>query len=176
MAPIDDLIVGVSYAYIHGDFDEFPDVCGTLDPTNCFIGKDFAKRGGSPDNQFNLYADYVFARTSLGEVTGYVNLNWQDEWFASAAYPALVAVSRNGPTVPVLYENRELDARTLIDARLSLENVEVGDGMMRFTLWGKNLTDESYPTYGINFGNDLGLITQNYGDPRTFGIEVAYEY
>ncbi len=176
VAPIDDLIVGVSYAYIHGDFDEFPDLCGTLDPTNCLIGKDFAKRGGSPDNQFNLYADYVFARTSWGEVTGYVNLNWQDEWFASAAYPALVAVSRGGPTVPVLYENREMDARTVVDARLSLENVEVGDGAMRFTLWGKNLTDEDYSTYGINFGNELGLITQNYGDPRTYGIEIAYEY
>jgi iron complex outermembrane receptor protein len=47
---------------------------------------------------------------------------------------------------------------------------------MRFTLWGKNLTDEDYSTYGINFGNDIGLLTQNYGDPRTFGIEVAYEY
>ncbi|MBK6740369.1 MAG: TonB-dependent receptor [Haliea sp.] len=176
VAPIDDLVIGLSYAYIHGDFDEFPDVCGTLDPANCLIGKDFAVRGGSPDNQFNLYADYVFARTSVGEVTGYVNLNWQDEWFASAAYPALVAVSRNGPTVPVLYDNPEMDARTVVDARLSLENVEVGDGAMRFTLWGKNLTDEDYSTYGINFGNDIGLLTQNYGDPRTFGIEVAYEY
>ncbi|MEZ5573837.1 MAG: TonB-dependent receptor [Halioglobus sp.] len=176
VAPIDDLIVGVSYAYIHGDFDEFPDVCGTLEPDNCLIGKDFAKRGGSPDNQFNLYADYVFARTSVGEITGYLNLNWQDEWYASAAYPALVPVSRGGPTVPVLYENREMDARTVIDGRLSLENVEVGDGTMRFTLWGKNLTDEDYSIYGINFGNDIGLITQNYGDPRTFGIEVAYEY
>ncbi|MCB1704030.1 MAG: TonB-dependent receptor [Halioglobus sp.] len=176
VAPIDDLIVGLSYAYIHGDFDEFPDVCGTLDPSDCLIGKDFAKRGGSPDNQFNLYADYVFARTAWGEVTGYLNLNWQDQWYASAAYPALVTVSRGGPTVPILYENRELDSRTLVDARLSLENVEVGGGTMRFTLWGKNLTDESYPTYGINFGNDIGLITQNYGDPRTYGIEVAYEY
>ena len=176
VAPIDDLVIGVAYAYIHGDFDEFPDVCGTLDPTNCLIGKDFAVRGGSPDNQFNLYADYVFARTSLGEVTGYVNLNWQDEWYASAAYPALVAVSRNGPTVPVLYDNPPMDTRTVVDARLSLENVEVGDGAMRFTLWGKNLTDEDYSTYGINFGNDIGLLTQNYGDPRTFGIEVAYEY
>ncbi|MCB1690485.1 MAG: TonB-dependent receptor [Halioglobus sp.] len=179
VAPIDDLIIGASYAYIHGDFDEFPDLCGTAVPVTCLEGKDFAERGGSPDNQFNLYADYVFARTSWGEVTGYLNLNWQDEWYASAAYPALVNTAPRGAppaTVPVLYENREMDGRTLIDARLSLENVEVGDGMMRFTLWGKNLTDEDYPLYGINFGNEVGLITQNYGDPRTYGIEVAYEY
>ncbi len=32
VAPIDDLVVGLSYAYIHGDFDEFPDLCGTNVP------------------------------------------------------------------------------------------------------------------------------------------------
>ncbi|MBK6512003.1 MAG: hypothetical protein IPG06_22930 [Haliea sp.] len=54
--------------------------------------------------------------------------------------------------------------------------MEVGDGAMRFTLWGKNLTDEDYSTYGINYSNDISLLAQNYGDPRTFGIPVAYEY
>jgi iron complex outermembrane receptor protein len=170
VAPVDDLLVGISYSYIHGDFDEFPDLCGTNEPVTCLKGTDFAKRGGSPDNQVNLYADYIFARTSVGEITGYLNLNWQDEWYASAAYPAIVGGD------PVAQYNQELDSRTVLDGRISLESVEVGGGMMRFTLWGKNLTDEDYPTYGVNFGNDLGLIEQNYGDPRTYGIEVAYEY
>jgi iron complex outermembrane receptor protein len=169
-APIDDLIVGVSYSYIHGDFDEFPDVCGTNEPVTCIKGTDFAKRGSSPDNQVNLYADYIFARTSIGEVTGYFNLNWQDKWYETAGWPAVV----NGD--PVVYPFQEMDSRTVLDARLSLEEVAVGDGTMRFTLWGKNLTDEDYPTYSINFGSSIGLVTENYGDPRTYGIEVAYEY
>lgn len=128
VAPIDDLVIGVAYAYIHGDFDEFPDVCGTLDPTNCLIGRISRCTAVRPTTSSMCTPTIVFARTSLGEVTGYVNLNWQDEWFASAANPALVAVSRNGPTVPVLYDNPEMDARTVVDARLSLENDEVGDG------------------------------------------------
>lgn len=69
-----------------------------------------------------------------------------------------------------------MDGRTLLDARLSLEEEAVGDGMMRFTLGGKNLTNEDFATYSINFGASIGLITENYGDPRTWGIEVAYEY
>ena len=47
---------------------------------------------------------------------------------------------------------------------------------LRVSLWGKNLTDEDYSSYGINFGKDLGLKTENYGDPRTYGVEVAYEF
>lgn len=170
VAPIDDLVIGLSYSHIHGDFDEYPDLCGTNTPVTCIEGTDFAKRGASPDNQVNLYADYIFARTSVGEITGYLNVNWQDEWYETAAWTAVVGGD------PVVYPHIEMDSRTLVDGRLSLENVSVGDGVMRFTLWGKNLTDESYSTYGINFGADLGLIAENYGDPRTYGIEVAYEY
>jgi iron complex outermembrane receptor protein len=115
-------------------------------------------------------ANYVFARTSIGEITGFVNLNRQDKWYETAAWPAVM----NGD--PVVYPFQEMVERTVVDARLSLEQVEVGDGTMRFTLWGKNLTDEDYSTFSINFGSSLGLITENYGDPRTFGVEVAYEY
>ncbi|MEZ5568252.1 MAG: hypothetical protein R3E54_07945 [Halioglobus sp.] len=69
-----------------------------------------------------------------------------------------------------------MDARTVLDARLSLENIELGDGSLRVSLWGKNLTDADYPVYSINFGASVGLITENYGDPRTWGVELAYEF
>ena len=170
VVPIEDMVVGLSYSYLDGDFEEFPDLCGDNAPTDCIPGEDFANRGASPDNQFNLYADYLFARTDFGEITGWVNLNWQDEWFTTAASTAVI------DGTPVVYEPQVMDERTVIDARLSLENIEVGDGNLRFTLWGKNLTDEDYSTYGINFGASLGLLTENYGDPRTWGLEVAYEY
>ncbi|MCR9103791.1 MAG: TonB-dependent receptor [Gammaproteobacteria bacterium] len=170
VVPVEDMVVGLSYSYLDGDFEEFPDLCGDNAPADCIPGEDFANRGASPDNQFNLYADYLFARTDFGEITGWVNVNWQDEWFTTAASTAVI------DGTPVIYEPQVMDERTVIDARLSLENIEVGDGNLRFTLWGKNLTDEDYSTYGINFGANLGLLTENYGDPRTWGLEVAYEY
>lgn len=52
---------------------------------------------------------------------------------------------------------------------------EVGDATMRVTLFGENLTDDDYPVYSINFVA-LGLITEQYGGPRTWVIELAYEY
>jgi len=69
----------------------------------------------------------------------------------------------------------DFDERTLVDGRLSLEDISVGEGNMRLTLWGKNLTDADYPVYSINFGA-LGIITEQYGAPRTWGVELAYEY
>ncbi len=166
-APIEDLLLSLSYSHIHGDYDEFPDVCGT---TTCLSGVKYAKREMSPSNQVNFSADYVFARTTMGEVTGFLGVNWQDEWYENTLWSEVLASGE-----PVIHPFLRMDARALVNARLSLEEIEVGDGKMRVSLWGNNLTDEDYPTYGINFGG-LALITEDYGPPRTWGVEVAYEY
>jgi iron complex outermembrane receptor protein len=67
------------------------------------------------------------------------------------------------------------DDRTLINARLSLSEVAVGDGSLRVSLWGKNLTDEEYRNWGIDFGS-LGFAGDVYGEPRTYGLDVSYQY
>ncbi len=167
-APLEDMVVALSYAYINGDFDDYPDVCGTNVPTTCLDGTRAARRT-SPDYQLNASLDYVFARTGLGDVRGYLQVNHQGEWDENPMWSGLVGGE------PVIYDQIGMDARTLVDARLSLENIQIGDSTLRVTLWGRNLLDDDYPTYSINFGG-LGLITEQYGPPRTYGIEVNYEY
>lgn len=169
VAPMDDLVLGLSYAYIHGDFDKFPDVCGPTEPRNCISGVRNALRPYSPSNQLNLSADYTFARTSYGDITGFVRVNWQDEWYENALWNGIV------DDQPVIYPSEVMDERTVVGARLSLENIQVGDATMRVTLFGENLTDDDYPVYSINFGA-LGLVSEQYGAPRTWGVELAYEY
>jgi iron complex outermembrane receptor protein len=168
-APLEDLVLGLSYAYINGDFEEYPDICGTNVPQTCIRGVDYARRGSSPDNQLNFTADYVFARTAIGDITGFLRVNWQDEWIESSLWSGVVSGE------PVVYPFQGMDERTVVGARLSLENIRLGDGAMRVTLWGDNLTDDDYPVFSINFGG-LGLITEQYGAPRTWGVEFAYEY
>lgn len=167
VAPVDDLVVGISYAYINGDFDEYTDVCGTVGP--CVDGVEAAVRPYSPSNQLNVSADYLFAKTRYGDVTGFVRVNWQDQWAENALW------SGNIDGQAVAYPSGVMDERTVVGARLSLENIKVGDATMRVTLFGENLTDDDYPVYSINFGA-LGIITEQYGAPRTWGVELDYEY
>ncbi|MEQ9395227.1 TonB-dependent receptor [Haliea sp.] len=168
-APVEDLIVGLNYAYVHGHYDEFPELCGTNVPQTCLDTTDAAKRGSAPSNQLTASADYVFARTSFGDIRGYLQASWQDEWYESALWTG------NYAGEPFIYDHQIMDERTLVNARFSLENVKAGDGLLTFALWGKNLTNDDYPTFGINFGG-LGIITEQYGPPRTYGLDVTYEY
>jgi outer membrane receptor protein involved in Fe transport len=46
---------------------------------------------------------------------------------------------------------------------------------LRVSLWGKNLTDEEYINWGIDFGA-LGWAGATYGEPRTYGLDVVYTY
>ncbi|GAB3270987.1 hypothetical protein GCM10027297_02810 [Parahaliea aestuarii] len=167
-APLEDLIVSLGYSYVHGDFEEYPDVCGTNVPVTCVDGSSEASRA-SPGTQLTASLDYIFARTSIGEVRGYLQANYQEDWPENSLWSAVISGE------PVIYDRQGMDARTLVDARLSLENIALGDGVLRITAWGKNLLDDDYPTFAINFGS-LGLITEQYGPPRTYGLEVAYDY
>ncbi|RLQ21358.1 TonB-dependent receptor [Seongchinamella sediminis] len=173
VVPFENMIASLGYSYVHGDFEEFPDTC-TFNPDGspiaCLDGAKAALRGTSPSNQLNVSLDYTFAYTSYGEITGFLQANWADEWAESALWTGAV-----GDT-PVNYPHQMMDQRTLVTARLSLEQIPVGDGMMRVSLWGNNLLDDDYPTFSINFGGALGLITEQYGEPRTYGLELNYEY
>jgi outer membrane receptor protein involved in Fe transport len=68
-----------------------------------------------------------------------------------------------------------LDERTVVNARLGIDNVELGNGTLRASLWSKNIFDQDYPTFGINFGQ-LGLITEQYAEEARFGLAVTYEF
>jgi iron complex outermembrane receptor protein len=68
------------------------------------------------------------------------------------------------------------EARWLMGARVSLNNIQVGDsGALRISAWGKNLADEEYREWGIDFGS-LGYAGNVYGMPRSYGIDVVYTF
>ena len=163
-----DMLLNLSYSHISGDFEEFPDICGT-DPTNCLTGEDFAKRAQSPDNMLSVSLDWAIADLGFAELTAYVQANWQDEWYETALWQAVVAGQ------PVVYDHQVMDERTIVNGRINLENISVGEGNMRVSLWGRNLTDDDYPTFAINYGG-LGPIAEQYGAPRMWGIDFTYEY
>jgi hypothetical protein len=46
---------------------------------------------------------------------------------------------------------------------------------LRASLWARNAFDQDYNTFGINFAS-LGLITEQYGEEATFGLDITYEF
>ena len=60
------------------------------------------------------------------------------------------------------------DSYWTFDGRISLTS----EGGWSFSLWGKNLSDESYVVQGVNNGA-LGVGFRTYNAPRTFGVTMA---
>lgn len=166
VAATDDLLLGLNYGYIHGDFDRFADTCGT---NGCLDTDRLARRSNSPDNQLSLTVDYTIARLDYGELRGHLGVYWQDK-----SYTSSLNTGTYGTNV-VAYAPTEADERTLVNVRLGMDQIAVGQGTMTVALWGKNIFNQDYNTMAINFAA-LGPITQLYGEPRTYGLDVTYAF
>ena len=171
VAPVEAMVVSLAYSYIHGDFAEYPSTCFNGE---CIKGYKESKRGNSPSNKVNLSLDYTFASTAIGDFNLFVDANWQDSWEQVSLAPAVISDGMGGQGV-YSFPVRSMDERTVVNARISLSNIPVEKGELMVSLWGNNLTDDDYPAYGINF-QGLGLETEQYGAPRTYGLELRYRY
>ncbi|PYE32340.1 outer membrane receptor protein involved in Fe transport [Idiomarina fontislapidosi] len=72
--------------------------------------------------------------------------------------------------------NQQADSMALVHAQLNYDWHQ-----WRFTLWGRNLTDEDYEIRGFYFGNDPRdeYVTETYvqyGEPRRFGLTARYTF
>ena len=63
----------------------------------------------------------------------------------------------------------------LLDARLMLADLTVGAADATITLWGRNITNKSYRTQGIDFGS-LGFAVSTYGEPASYGVDVKFKF
>lgn len=165
MRPIDSVTAALSWSGVRGTFDEFPlarNATTTIPNT-----VDFAKRGLAPDNQVTANIDWQIAKTDFARISLNLNANYQSEVFAQAMS------SDSYASGPVIFAQLPNNARTLVNARLSFSDIEVGSSKMRVSVWGRNLTDEDYREFSLGFGASLGLNLAQYGEPKTYGIDFA---
>lgn len=116
----------------------------------------------APKHSYTVALDY-HRPLSIGELHGRVGYAYQD---------------RQQTSVNVL-ENITMDDYGLVDASLSWGEIRMGSvpGVFRVMLWGKNLADEEYTilstaAWGFVGSND----TSTFGDPRTYGLSLYYDY
>ena len=172
-----DLLVSFGASFVSGDFDEF-EFCGAS--TNCYYQDgvvindkfvaDHAERSNSPDTTINVAVDWTAARMSFGTLNVYMDASWRSDVSSAALW---MSAQSDGDLI--VYDAMMFDGYTLVNSRISLDDIEVGDGNLSVALWAKNLLDEEYQTFGINFGS-LGIETRQWGSPRTVGLDLSYSF
>jgi iron complex outermembrane recepter protein len=150
--PTDNLELTLGYGYLDFEYEEF--VVGGVDIS------DSAKAPFAPENTVQASAAYTWPlEKSCGEVQARLDLSYTDEYTFN----------------PTLFLHDAADDRTLLNARLSWKEIPLPQGSLEVSAWVQNLTDEEYREFGTDFGA-LGFSTNSFGDPRTWGVDLRYEF
>ncbi|HQX79048.1 MAG TPA: TonB-dependent receptor [Steroidobacteraceae bacterium] len=151
------LQLSLNYATLDHSYSKWIDPNTGVDVTNLrklIVGK----------NDYSATLDYRFPDFGLpGSLKGMVSLSHRDR----TSTPLNL-------TIPDVERYSTTPAFTLLDARLELSEVSIGGGNLSVALWGKNLADKDYVTLAYQ-----GWVTSSsgtWGEPRTFGADLKYEF
>jgi iron complex outermembrane receptor protein len=130
----------------------------TVDATYGYNNMDYDTAGykqTAPKNTGALGIQYDWGM-ELGLLTTRLDVTYTDKSYFSA-------------------KNRTVSAedRTLLNGRITLSEIELPQGELKFALWGRNLTDEEYKIHGAGFA---GYDAYTWGDPRSYGVDAVYEF
>lgn len=163
--PVDGLRINASYGYTDIDFDSF--VAGEVDPVSGFstgrnvdIADSASTQQNTPNHNGSLSMEYSFPRGSLGELTLRLDTSYTGEIDFHPQF--------------TLYNSA--DSFWLTNARATLAEIPAGrNGQLSIGLWVRNIADEEYREFGIDWGQ-LGFVTNSYNPLRTFGADLVYEF
>ncbi len=144
---------GVNYGYTHKEYKEYEGGSGE-------DLSDMANFPFSPDNTASANLTYEYP-LNFGLVKARMDWSYRDNMTFLTPQP----------------ERNSSGSLQLWNARVALEELNgPGDSTMSFALWGKNLTDEGYYTFGVNIYSSFGFDINTYGEPMTWGMDVAINF
>lgn len=112
----------------------------------------------SPEYSYNLGLVYQRPMLSGGDVVAVLDYNWLDEQsFGFNPDPTVTA-----------------DSYGLVNVRAGWSRIRGSD--ISVHLWGKNLADEEYVVGGVFLFDNFGYSVNNFGAPRTYGIDVSWDF
>jgi len=173
--PLEDLQVSLNYTFMDGDFEVYPDTVAESGAT--LPVSNIARRTLLPDNQISWNIDWTIAELGSGLLQANLNGQWQESSQPIAINTDSYDTTGDGSSdTPIVWEQPQNDERTIVNARLALNELAVGDGSLSIGVWGRNLTDDDYRTFSFNYGAALGLVLAQYGEERTYGVDLIYRY
>ncbi|MDB6061495.1 MAG: hypothetical protein JWM78_1598 [Verrucomicrobiaceae bacterium] len=126
----------------------------------------------APKKTLSIGATQTFD-TPIGGLDLHVDYHWVDEtWFQdSTVNPAETAAVQAVQTEEK--KHNSVPAYGLVNAQATLRT---DDKHWEAALYVKNATDKEYFTGVSNFWNAFGTASRYYGDPRTYGASVRYNF
>lgn len=179
--PLDGLTFNVSYGLAAGDYKKYEVVDNNGTPA---IPTDDFKVNLAHEAKFNAYrprhtasGGVEYATAPLGGwgvvLTARLDVRYTSELVWSALDDER---GTNQPVVTAWRDALGQDGYTLLDARLTLSEIALGDrAKVRTSVYGKNITDEEYILSGIDFGT-IGFAGAIFAEPATWGLDVTLEY
>ncbi|MFN8627246.1 MAG: TonB-dependent receptor [Candidatus Binatia bacterium] len=173
--PLRGLAVDATYSYSNAKYDEF------LEQAFDTAGKPVFDSGGNPvtvnvadfrditlnpEHKFGIGATYTAPPFSFGTFSARVDMFWQDKQTIFTVPIPGANANRNVPGWDY----------AVVNGRLQLAEIPLQKGSLDISVFGRNLLDQKYRTWAIDFGDVLGFTAASYGDPRTFGIGLAYNF
>ncbi len=127
----------------------------------------------APQFTASMSADATLMENDIGKLHLIVDYRHSDAYYeypySESANPAI-----NGGYYAA---STKASPQNIIDARLRLTDIQVPDGTLEISMWGKNIFNDKYRINGIDFGPNFGNLTISYyGDPATFGGDVTYRF
>lgn len=153
-----NLSASAVYAYLDTESD---DIRVVFDVPERLVVDFPSGSAGNPRNSLAVNVDYARGLGHLGEAYAHLGFNHTDAFFVTT-------------------NNARLDARDIINARLGLREIPLGDGTLSVGIWGQNLGDNQYHVDRVEFSTfgpaGLGYDVVAFGTPRTYGLDAKYEF
>lgn len=167
--PLERLTLGLTVGYVETDWTRVTDILLSSVQgleTGPYPTKDY-KQSLNPEWSGNINAHYetlpLFDQAYLSfDVTGI----WRDEMRFDPNETRAAATPANRAT--------EFSPSTwMVNARIALQDIKIGDWNAQVALWGHNLADDDEPIFSLPV---YGSIAMAYNEEPTYGIALTVQY
>ncbi len=150
-AATEALNIQASVGYVSSEYDENP-----VDPVTGELPIKGNQLQNAPELSASLVGMYEWNLES-GNLKAMLDMSFTDKTYFSPYEDDAIAMG----------------AYSLTNFRLAWTD---NDDAWGVALWSKNLTDKEVKTYSFDLRPDFGFVENMRGAPRTFGVEVTYNF